>query len=345
MTDDKLAQLAAAIDEDPFDLRAYAVLGDYLQELGDPRGDLIALQLGERTAATELAAAEIIAKLGHPPGVQFHYANGYARSATIDPGTAKGTKDALEHPSGRFLVELRVLHNNAPLTGTINAIAAALRPTLRVVHLGLRVVGALYQAEERELGDMSALWTAVPRLEEIELLGSRASFGAIDAPCLRSFAWSTSALTAEAATSLAKARVPALQRVTLSCSMVNRTPELEAMRALGPLLARDDLPALTHLRLEDLTGADTLIEILATSPLLQRLTSFELVRSDLTDAGARTILSTHAAFAHLAELTVHFHNVTDDLVAELRELLPAAGITSLDGDEPDDEEHYDDVDE
>ena len=201
MTDDKLAQLSAAIDEDPFDPRAYAVLGDYLQELGDPRGELIALQLGDRSATTELAAAEIIARLGQPPGVTFHYANGYARSATVDPGTAKGTKDAFAHPSGRFLVELRVLHNNAPLTGTINAIVAALRPTLRVLHLGGRSA-VLSQAEERELGVMSALWAATPRLEELALIGNRASFGAIDAPTLRSLDWSTSVLTKEAASAL-----------------------------------------------------------------------------------------------------------------------------------------------
>ena len=336
MTDDKLARLSAAIDEDPFDPRAYAVLGDYLQELGDPRGELIALQLDERRAETELAASEIIAKLGHPPGVQFHYANGYARSATIDPGTAKGTKDAFAHPSGRFLVELHVLHNNAPLTGTIHAIAAALRPTLRVLHLGARTTYALIDPEERELGDMSSLWAAVPRLEDLALIGDRASFGAIDAPRLRSFDWSTSALTKEAASALAKARLPALQRLTLDCATM---PD-KATRALGTLLERDDLPALTHLSLRRVTQADTLIQILAASPLLARLTSFELAHTDLTDTGVHTILTHHDAFSHLAELKLHT-DVSEELAEQLRERFPG----KLSSDDDDDDEHYDDVDE
>lgn len=343
MSDAKLVQLSAAIEDDPFDPRAYAVLGDYLQELGDPRGELIALQLGARTAATTELAAELIAKLGQPPGVKFHYANGYARSATIDPGTAKGTKDALAHPSGRFLVELRVLHNNAPLTGTINAIAAALRPTLRVLHLGHRSGGVLNQAEERELGDMSALWAATPRLEELELIGDRANFGAVDAPRLKSFEWSTSALTADAATALAKAHVPALQHLTLSCSVHDRLPDGKAMRALGKLLARDDLPALTHLSLRDVTSADKLIASLAASPLLGRLTRFELTGSDLTDIGAKTIIDHHAAFARLAEFELHFNDVSGDQAARLHELFPDG--TFAPGSDDDDEEHYDDVDE
>ncbi len=351
MTDAKVARLSAAIDEDPFDPRAYAVLGDYLQELGDPRGELIARQLGARSVTNELAAAEIIATLGQPPGVQFHYANGYARSARIDPGTAKGTKDALAHPSGRFLVELHVLSssrdNNAPLTGTINAISAALRPTLRVLHLGVRMTGALCHAEERELGDMSALWASLPRLEVLELLGNRASFGTIDAPRLRSFDWSTSILTADAAAALAKARVPALQHLTLSCATTTERPETTAMRALGTLLARDDLPALTHLSLQDVTNADKLIEILAASPLLRRLTRFELVRSDLTDTGALTIIANHGAFTHLEEFELHFNEVPTERIEQLQERFPQVNHTpSSDGEgDDDDDDHYDDVDE
>lgn len=344
---DTLAQLSAAIDEDPFDPRAYAVLGDYLQERGDPRGELIALQLGERSVASELAAAELIATLGQPPGVQFLYAYGYARSATIDPGTAKGTKDALAHPSGRFLVELHVAHNNAPLTGTINAIAAAARPSLRVLHLGRQVQGGLYHAEQRELGDMSALWEALPRLEELELLGSRATFGNIDAPRLRSFEWGTSRLTAEAATALAKARLPALQHLTLSCATAAQEPEAKAMRALEQLLAREDLPALTHLSLEHATHTDTLIALLATSPVLRRLTSVALVRSDLTDAGVHTILSRRAAFAHLTEFDLQFNHLTTASVEQLQLQFPT-GTFSLQptlADEQEDNEHYDDVDE
>jgi uncharacterized protein (TIGR02996 family) len=41
---ERRAAIEAAIDDDPDDARAYAVYGDWLQEQGDPRGELIALQ-------------------------------------------------------------------------------------------------------------------------------------------------------------------------------------------------------------------------------------------------------------------------------------------------------------
>ena len=74
---DRRAALEAAIEDDPYDPRGYAVLGDYLQEIGDPRGELIALQLGGRKGAMEHAAGEMFASLHAdltlPSGVDFRW--------------------------------------------------------------------------------------------------------------------------------------------------------------------------------------------------------------------------------------------------------------------------------
>ena len=40
--------LEAAIDDGPDDASRYAVLGDFCLQLGDPRGELISLQLSDR---------------------------------------------------------------------------------------------------------------------------------------------------------------------------------------------------------------------------------------------------------------------------------------------------------
>jgi hypothetical protein len=53
--------LERLIDDDPYDAERYAVLGDLLQRDGDPRGELIALQLAaERDPACAPAAASYL---------------------------------------------------------------------------------------------------------------------------------------------------------------------------------------------------------------------------------------------------------------------------------------------
>jgi uncharacterized protein (TIGR02996 family) len=56
------AALLKAVYENPDDDAPRAVLADFLMEKGDPRGELIALQLGERTPATEKRALTLIRK-------------------------------------------------------------------------------------------------------------------------------------------------------------------------------------------------------------------------------------------------------------------------------------------
>jgi uncharacterized protein (TIGR02996 family) len=51
--DARNADLEKAIAADPFDRQSYAVFGDWLQEQGDPRGELIALQLAYKDKAAK----------------------------------------------------------------------------------------------------------------------------------------------------------------------------------------------------------------------------------------------------------------------------------------------------
>ncbi len=46
-------ELERSIIADPYDVHAYAVLADWLQDRGDPRGELIAMQLAGKQAAAQ----------------------------------------------------------------------------------------------------------------------------------------------------------------------------------------------------------------------------------------------------------------------------------------------------
>jgi hypothetical protein len=330
---------------DPYDRAAYAVLADRLIELGDPRGELIALQLKRRSAEMELAATDVIERMGDaakpPPGVTFEWAFGYAKTVKIEPGTAKGTKDALAHPSCRFLVELRVGHNNAPLTGSINAIAAAQRPCLRVLQLGKAPTHADYSHHSREVGDLSGLWAACPALQDLDIVGTSATFGDIRAPKLLAFKYVTSSLGAGEAASISRAAWPAIKQLEIECGTVTTDPHRKTTPWLGKLLERDDMPALEQLVIEHTVDTDKLIPALVTSPLLKTLRELSLAHGALTETGIDLIVKHRAAFARLESFDLSFTELTDSQVARLS-VLPNISAASQGG--PGDD-YYEDADE
>lgn len=346
MTDSgDLRRLEEAIEADPYDRQAYAVLADRLIELGDRRGELIALQLKRRSAEFELAANDVIEKLGAaakpPPGVTFEWAFGYAKTVTIDPGTAKGTKDALAHPSCRFVVELRVGHNNAPLAGSIKAIAAAIRPCLRVLQLGKAPPHADYSRHSREVGDLSGLWAACPALRDLDIVGTSATFGDIRAPKLVAFKYVTSSMSSDEAASISRASWPALEQLELECGTVTTEPERKTTPWLGKLLERGEMPALRRLVLEHTVDTDKLIPALVKSPLLETLRELSLAHGKLTETGIDLIVKHAKAFARLDHFDLSFTELSDNLVARLS-ALPNVSADSQGG--PGDD-YYDDVDE
>jgi uncharacterized protein (TIGR02996 family) len=144
--------LEAAIDADPYDETAYSVYADFLQHSGDPRGELIALQLANKQAAakklrtkhedyflgplaphqlaydhtyeqvgkkrTVIRPEAFAWKYGFIHGLYLshnHYAIEYAEPKyTFEGSLAKVLEMVLAHPSGRFLAEITFVFNNDP---------------------------------------------------------------------------------------------------------------------------------------------------------------------------------------------------------------------------------------
>ncbi len=308
---DRRAELEAAIEDDPYDPRGFAVLGDYLMEIGDPRGELIALQLGGRKGAMEHAAGELFAQLHvELEGVELGWAYGYARAATVEPATAHATHAVLAHPSLRFLAELR-LRGPGSLGPAIAEIAAAPRPSLRVLALG--------ENHASKVGDCSALWAAVPRLLHVDIHGNEHHLGTIELPHALAFTLDSGALTLADAEAIARARWPTIQTLSVACGKADRG----VLRWLRMLVTRDDLPALGVLAIHECPATDDLIGILAASPLLRRLRSLDLASGTLSDAGVQTLLAHKAAFEHLSSIDLRWNQISPDAVKSLA-VLPAA---------------------
>ncbi len=199
------AALEQAIEADPYDTAAYAVYADFLQDQGDPRGELIALQLANKhAAATKLIAKHADYFLGplaqHTKEYDHDYDtkrkqvrrdaftwkagfihglwlshNVYALENSNPPYTMTGTlaedvlRPLLAHPSGRFLAEIAIRFNGEPtssLQDLVDVLAKHAPPTLRKLHLGDYLFAGGHHAEMHGT-DTEISWYSVGNLGKL----------------------------------------------------------------------------------------------------------------------------------------------------------------------------------
>jgi len=190
--------LEQAIEADPHDLAAYAVLADWLQDQGDPRGELIALQLANKDKqAKALIAKQADYFLGPLAEHQlthdgdktpaFEWRSGYIHGLRLShnhyadedfQGSLAEILDlVLRHPSGRFLAEITFGFNDDPneddLQDLIDILVKRAPRTLRKLHFGdykYAGGGAIGQGGDDteiswySIGNLSKLWKSVPHL-------------------------------------------------------------------------------------------------------------------------------------------------------------------------------------
>lgn len=204
----------------------------------------------------------------------------------------------------------------------LSALAKRQRPSITSLELcdfsfgGRRDV----QITSVEVGDMSAVWKALPNLVSLKLQGSVSSLGdEVSAPSLRSLRIITGALSKEETRQIGAAHWPRLQ--TLELWLGN--PVYGAAESAGDLagiLEGSGLPVLRSLELSNCAFADELCRALCDAPVLSQLTSLDLSKGTLTDEGARVLLAHRERFAHLDSLDLDENFISDELLAQLEGL-------------------------
>ncbi len=310
MTDDKLVQLSAAIDADPCDRELYEVYADELQRHGDPRGELIVLQLAEVTPDREERARVLIDTL-FPASPLLHRCQwrwGFLESAELHvrDTTAEAIHDALDHPSMRFATELWIPATEGGLQPVIDALAGRPRPALQ--HLVLGVTSLDDQpATSHDLGSLSHLWARLPNLQTLLLAGQNLTLGALTLPRLRFLDIDSIALRPDAIDAVLREPWSELTSLALGFG-TSSIPE-----TLRDLLAHP-LPAVRSMMLRG-TFIDDVIDVLIRSPMLGRLRKLSI--RGLTDRGAARILAHADAFAHLAKLDLVRNYLTPEVMTGL----------------------------
>ncbi|MBA3393679.1 MAG: TIGR02996 domain-containing protein [Deltaproteobacteria bacterium] len=336
--DVRYSELERAIVEDPEDPESYLVLADYLQREGDPRGELIVLQLrGETDPAAYKAAQKYLDKhreaLIGPlaPHQKVHdgsnddafiWRRGYIDRAKVscpdddaDESAAEIVELLLRHPVGRFLRELAIGFDGQPgdgaLDGVIAAISEQLAPSLRKLHLGDFEYPDQCEISWFEVGDLGELWRALPRLQHLVVQGGTFELGDIEHERLERLEVFTGGLATTNARAIASLRCPQLRHLDVWYGGEDHGWD-GSIQDIAPLLARVDLPQLRHLGLRNCELTDEICAAIVTSPLLPQLAVLDLSMGTLSDEGARMLARQRDALRHLEVLDVSKSFLSND---------------------------------
>jgi uncharacterized protein (TIGR02996 family) len=327
-------ELERVILEDPLDPDAWLVYGDWLEEAGDPRGELVAVQAqhARDPGNPELLAAQrelfarhgdtlleglhdfITPQPGRGPLIRLSWEFGFIWTANVKASGnsvdhfVTGLRALLAHPSARFLHALAL---GAPPENAWHRVMPVLteqgdRP-FRILFLG---DSSTSSPDPRPafapLGDLSSLWPSLPHVRCLELRGGAMTIGRMNLPNLHELVIETSALQRSTVRSLAPGNWPHLEKLELwfgdrlcTCTLSD----------LEPLLDGASFPSLRHLGLRNCAFVDRLCQALASARITRQLRVLDLSLGTLTEAGAHALLSARSALSNLAVLDLHHHYI------------------------------------
>jgi uncharacterized protein (TIGR02996 family) len=279
----------AAIEAAPDDPHGYAVYGDWLGQRGDPRGELIALQLlaePDRRQRERIKALQMERGIRCLAGPLAQWRWGFVHTAALvrppGPGQPIELARLLAHPSMRFVRALTL--GQEPLPTALADLAAAAPPVLSTL--------TLYSPRPLEL---SLVPSTLPRLEQLhlslpEVTGALPVLSALRSLELSFFEW----------TPLAKAQLFGANGGRL------RRFKLAVQGEVPPAVLEDvlSLDALEALVIEaNELGVDA-IDALAASRGVERLVSLDLSRSGLTERAARRVIELARRLPRLSSLVL-----------------------------------------
>ncbi|MEO8705244.1 MAG: TIGR02996 domain-containing protein [Kofleriaceae bacterium] len=325
-------ELEARILERIDDRELYAVYGDWLAERGDPRGELIAIQLAlEANPIPELRAREAALLDEHA----YEWLGGFAWAPLRELGcvwrhgfltsirignSEVGGGRSIDFPDSAYEIRELARLPHAAFIQSLDIQPTSLWNTFEAIGLhGISATTLSICSETEELGDVEPAYPGLARLGELRLEGRALRLGSIVLPALRSLEIVTRGLTRDNLVSMRMAAWPALERLVLWLG----EPDLDgcdiALDDLDWILAADNLHNVRHLGLCGREPA-ALLASLADAPILRQLHTLDLAGSFLDDAGARLFRDRAAAFAHLR--AIH-------LPRGLRDEPEVSGLTDL----------------
>jgi uncharacterized protein (TIGR02996 family) len=342
-------ELWQAILDNPHDPQTYLVYADWLLSQGDPRGELIALQVAlERGSSAEPQALaqreqQLLERHQHfLPGVDERHATvtwrwGFFESVRFDNREDwmdnhfelwPTVRTVFAQPAAQLVREMRV--------GVIRweRQEEDVPELLRLVHeLGFAgkleelVLGDIDEDVDlahHTLGDLSEVGRAYGELRALSVRGFQFQLGPLPLPRLERLTLQTCALSRANLASVLQPPRPALQSLELWFGSALYGAEC-APDDLRPLLEQPRrFPELRALGLMNAEFTSELCRALARSPLLRQLETLDLSLGTLDDAGAEVLLENAPAFSHLDWLDLDDNFLSEACVQRLEETFGSA---------------------
>ena len=337
-------ELEARIHANLDDRDAYLVYGDWLSERGDPRGELIAVQVKlEQQPNAELSVRqaklldenqaawlgdlgnldkeidfEAVWRWGFIDSVRIGPTDGYDTSELDFPDTIE---KAMQLPAIGFLRELVIgaLSDDHP-TSWSDCIAklaeTGVPKTLRRLEF---TRGGYWDISSTMLGDLSPLYPHLANLRELRIeLGSMGLGATMNLPALEKLDLYTGGLTSDNMKAINSARWPALETLSLCIGETGNYYGCDVQFAdLEPIFAAEHQPNVKHLALANSSLADQIAAALPDSRILPRLETLDLSRGTLSDEGAQAILDHWDGFAHLKTIDLSHAYLSAGVAAQL----------------------------
>jgi uncharacterized protein (TIGR02996 family) len=351
---ERFADLTAAIDANPDDENAWLVWSDAAQGAGDVRGELVALAHANKPVrealerALPVLAPGLAEVLEQPAslldGVTLHM--GLPRKVVFRSDSPKASQAqvvaaVLGAPLGRFVREVEL--GLTETAGDDNDWGPAIE-VLRRCGGNVRslLLGAFEYPDDSEIswvrwGDVSGVWS-LPALEALHVRGGDGEVGRIDSPTLQRLTLETGGLSRHVFGALLAAKLPALRALTLWTGDPNYGGDSTVAEAEALL---DWAPAgLTHLGIENCAYTHELIAPLAKHPLTKRLRTLSLANGVLRPNELDLLVSHQPAFAHLERLDLSANLLDDASVERLAKVFPNASFDDQREDSGEEEDRY-----
>lgn len=313
--------LEAAIIENPDDPAGYLVYADWLQQQGDPRGELIVLAHRNGDISDEQKAS-LLGRFADskPDTFELEWHLGLIKAASIgwemfggededDPSHAQ-LAAFLALPAARFIQKLVLgptAHDDELYMDELaGAIESAAPPCLRDLHLG--------DISDWDISSTSSRMphsAAIPQMRSLSIRGGNITLDAqIDLPNLTSFSVETGSLGKASLHAIATARWPNLESLEIWFGDPNYGAN-GSLDDIREILAGTGLPKLRALALRNCPFADDVATALTAAPIVRQLRSLDLSMGNLSDRGVATMLAAKSVFAHLDALSIDDNALTN----------------------------------
>ena len=189
-------------------------------------------------------------------------------------------------------------------------------------------------------GNIGTLYAAYPQLQTLSIKGAEGlHLSDIKLPELRSLILVNGGLDSGVLAEVANAHCPKLHHLELWLGDDNYGCDIESEHLKALLQALPRFPELSYLGLCNYYKANQLAQLLPEVSLPDSITTLDLSKGTLSDAGAEALLSMSERLGKLDTLDLHYHYLSNEMMERLQQLPCQVDLSEqeeADGDEDDD---------